>query len=91
MRAAFKAVMDGKQVAVLTPTTVLAYQHFETFRKRFAAFPVRSICSRDSAVTKEQKAVVEAAEKGDVDVVIGTHRMLSNDVKLPKTRPGRRR
>ena len=84
MRAAFKAVMDGRQVAVLTPTTILAYQHFESFRKRFAAFPAKIDLLSRFRSTKEQKAVVTAAEKGDVDVVIGTHRVLSNDVKLPK-------
>ena len=84
MRAAFKAVMDGRQVAVLTPTTILAYQHFESFRKRFAAFPAKIDLLSRFRSSKEQKAVVTAAEKGDVDVVIGTHRVLSNDVKLPK-------
>ncbi len=84
MRAAFKAVMDGKQVAILTPTTILAYQHFESFRKRFAAFPAKIELLSRFRSTKEQKAVVEASEKGNVDVVIGTHRILSNDVKLPK-------
>ncbi|MEO7672563.1 MAG: transcription-repair coupling factor, partial [Pyrinomonadaceae bacterium] len=84
MRAAFKAVMDGKQVAVLTPTTILAYQHFESFRKRFAAFPAKIDLLSRFRSSKEQKAVVDSAEKGDVDVVIGTHRILSNDVKLPK-------
>lgn len=84
MRAAFKAVMDGKQVAVLTPTTVLAYQHFETFKKRFAAFPVKIELLSRFRSTKEQKAVAEAAGKGEVDVLIGTHRLLSTDVKLPK-------
>jgi transcription-repair coupling factor (superfamily II helicase) len=84
MRAAFKAVMDGKQVAVLTPTTILAYQHYESFRKRFAAFPAKIDLLSRFRSTKEQKSVVEAAEKGDVDVLIGTHRVLSNDVKLPK-------
>ncbi|MDI1243651.1 MAG: transcription-repair coupling factor, partial [bacterium] len=84
MRAAFKAVMDGKQVAVLTPTTILAYQHFESFRKRFAAFPAKIDLLSRFRSSKEQKAVVDAAEKGDVDVVVGTHRILSNDVKLPK-------
>jgi transcription-repair coupling factor (superfamily II helicase) len=84
MRAAFKAVMDGKQVAVLTPTTVLAYQHSETFKKRFAAFPVSVELLSRFRSPKEQKAVVEKAEKGELDVLIGTHRILSNDVKLPK-------
>jgi transcription-repair coupling factor (superfamily II helicase) len=84
MRAAFKAVMDAKQVAILTPTTVLAYQHFDTFRKRFAAFPVKIELLSRFRSAKEQKAVVEATEKGNVDIVIGTHRILSNDVVMPK-------
>ncbi len=84
MRAAFKAVMDGKQVAILTPTTILAYQHSESFKQRFAAFPVKIELLSRFRSPKEQKAVVEAAEKGNVDILIGTHRILSNDVKLPK-------
>jgi transcription-repair coupling factor (superfamily II helicase) len=80
MRAAFKAVMDGKQAAVLTPTTVLAYQHFETFRQRFAPFPVKVELLSRFRSTKEQKDVVKRVEAGDVDVLIGTHRMLSKDV-----------
>ena len=83
MRAAFKAVMDGKQCAILTPTTVLAYQHFETFKKRFAAFPVKVDLLSRFRSTKEQKTVVESAGKGEVDVLIGTHRILSTDVKMP--------
>ncbi len=84
MRAAFKAVMDGKQVAILTPTTILAYQHYESFKRRFAAFPATIDLLSRFRTSKEQKEVVAAAEKGDVDVLIGTHRVLSNDVKLPK-------
>jgi transcription-repair coupling factor (superfamily II helicase) len=84
MRAAFKAVMDGKQVAVLSPTTILAYQHFESFRKRFAAFPAKIDLLSRFRSKSEQKAVTETAKSGDVDVVIGTHRILSNDVILPK-------
>lgn len=84
MRAAFKAVMDGRQAAVLTPTTVLAYQHYETFKKRFAAFPVKVDLLSRFRSTKEQKTVAESAGKGEVDVLIGTHRILSTDVKLPK-------
>ncbi|MFM9903340.1 MAG: transcription-repair coupling factor [Pyrinomonadaceae bacterium] len=84
MRAAFKAVMDGKQAAILTPTTVLAYQHFETFKKRFAAFPVKIELLSRFRSTKEQKSVAESAGQGEVDVLIGTHRILSVDVKLPK-------
>ena len=84
MRAAFKAVMDGKQVAILAPTTILAYQHFESFTKRFAAFPVKTELLSRFRSKAEQSEVVAAAEKGDVDVLIGTHRILSNDVTLPK-------
>lgn len=83
MRAAFKAVMDGKQVAVLTPTTVLAYQHYETFKKRFSAFPAKIDLLSRFRSNKEQKTISESAGKGEVDVLIGTHRVLSNDVKLP--------
>lgn len=82
MRAAFKAVMDGRQVAVLTPTTVLAYQHYQTFRSRFAAFPARiELLSRFRSL-KEQKEVVAAVENGAVDVLIGTHRILSRDLSF---------
>ena len=84
MRAAFKAVMDSKQVAILTPTTVLAYQHFETFKKRFAAFPVKIELLSRFRSPKQQKEVVKTAEEGTVDILIGTHRILSADVKLPK-------
>ncbi len=83
MRAAFKAVMDGKQAAVLTPTTVLSYQHFETFKQRFAAFPIKIDMISRFRSRKEQKEIVANAEKGDVDILIGTHRLLSNDVKFP--------
>lgn len=80
MRAAFKAVMEGKQVAVLTPTTVLAYQHYQTFRARFAAFPARIELLSRFRSPKEQKEVVAAIEAGKVDVVVGTHRVLSRDL-----------
>jgi len=82
MRGAFKAVMDGKQVAVLTPTTVLAYQHYETFRARFAAFPVTVDLLSRFRSPKEQKEVVRRVEAGEVDVLIGTHRILSKDLKF---------
>ena len=84
MRAAFKAAMDGKQVAVLTPTTVLAYQHAESFKKRFSAFPVKIELLSRFRSPKEQKEVVKAVEEGKVDILIGTHRILSADIKLPK-------
>jgi transcription-repair coupling factor (superfamily II helicase) len=80
MRAAFKAVMDGKQVAVLCPTTVLANQHLNTFRARMALFPVRIEALTRLQTRSEQKAVLEALGKGFVDVLIGTHRLLSKDV-----------
>jgi transcription-repair coupling factor (superfamily II helicase) len=82
MRAAFKAVTDNKQVAVLTPTTVLAFQHFETFKKRFAAFPTRVEMLSRFRTPAEQKVVLADLEAGRVDVVIGTHRLLSKDVKF---------
>lgn len=80
VRAAFKAVMDSKQVAVLAPTTILAQQHFQTFSERFANFPVKvDVVSRFRSPS-EQKKTLKALENGDVDVLIGTHRILSNDV-----------
>ena len=82
MRAAFKALADSKQVAVLAPTTVLAFQHYETFRRRFAAFPVRIEMLSRFRTEKEQKKTLEELEAGKVDIVIGTHRLLSKDVKF---------
>ncbi|MEP6568729.1 MAG: transcription-repair coupling factor [Acidobacteriota bacterium] len=82
MRAAFKAVMEGKQAAILTPTTVLAYQHYDTFRSRFAPFPVKIELLSRFRSAKEQKEVAKRVESGDVDVVIGTHRLLSKDVRF---------
>ncbi|HVE63916.1 MAG TPA: transcription-repair coupling factor [Mycobacteriales bacterium] len=82
VRAAFKAVQDGKQVAILVPTTLLVQQHFGTFSERFAQFPVvvRAVSRFNSA--KEQQAVVEGLADGTVDVVIGTHRLLSDAVRF---------
>jgi transcription-repair coupling factor (superfamily II helicase) len=80
MRAAFKAVMESKQAAVLTPTTVLAYQHFETFRQRFAAFPIKIELLSRFRSPKEQKEITRRIESGEVDIIIGTHRLLSKDV-----------
>ncbi len=80
MRAAFKATMDGKQVAVLAPTTVLAFQHYTTFTRRFTAFPVRIQLLSRFRSTKEQKQILEELEFGRVDILIGTHRLLSKDV-----------
>jgi len=80
MRAAFKTVSDGKQVAVLVPTTVLASQHQATFRERFAPFPVRIEMLSRFRSRAEQKVVLEDLAAGKVDIVIGTHRLLSKDV-----------
>ncbi len=82
MRAAFKAVQDGKQVAVLTPTTVLAFQHFETFKQRFAQFPIHIEMISRFRTQKEQKDIVERVATGRVDILIGTHRLLSKDLKF---------
>ncbi|MFZ0304310.1 MAG: transcription-repair coupling factor [Terracidiphilus sp.] len=82
MRAAFKAVQDGKQVAVLTPTTVLSFQHFETFKQRFSQFPIHVEMISRFRTAKEQKDIVERVEQGKVDILIGTHRLLSKDIKF---------
>jgi transcription-repair coupling factor (superfamily II helicase) len=82
MRAAFKSIADNKQVAVLAPTTVLAFQHYETFKRRFAAFPVTIDMISRFRTTKQQKETVEKVEAGKVDILIGTHRLLSKDVKF---------
>jgi transcription-repair coupling factor (superfamily II helicase) len=82
MRAAFKAVQDGKQVAVLTPTTVLGFQHFETFKRRFSQFPITVEMISRFRTQKEQKQIVERVETGKVDILIGTHRLLSKDIKF---------
>ncbi len=82
MRAAFKALGDDKQVAVLVPTTILAYQHLETFRERFAAFPVEIEMLSRFRTPKQLKATIERLHEGTVDIVIGTHRLLSQDVEF---------
>ena len=80
VRAAFKAVQDGKQVAVLVPTTLLVQQHYNTFRDRFAQFPVTVRATSRFNSDKEQKAVVAGMTDGTIDVVIGTHRLLGKDI-----------
>ncbi|MBI4343895.1 MAG: DEAD/DEAH box helicase [Candidatus Omnitrophica bacterium] len=82
MRAAFKAVTGGKQVAVLVPTTILAYQHHRTFIKRFEGFPVQVEMLSRFASDAEQRRIVEALGQGRCDVVVGTHRLLSPDVRF---------
>lgn len=82
MRAAFKAVLDSKQVAVLVPTTVLAEQHFNTFQERFRDYPVLVQMLSRFRMPKEQKEIIERLEMGKIDVIIGTHRLLQRDIKL---------
>ena len=82
IRAAFKAVQDGMQVAVLVPTTVLAQQHLVTFTERFADFPVRIDMLSRFRSPREQKEIVEKIGRGELDIVIGTHRLLSKDVRF---------
>jgi transcription-repair coupling factor (superfamily II helicase) len=80
MRAAFKALGDGKQICILAPTTVLAFQHFETFKRRFQPFPVRVEMFSRFRTAKELKALLEELGDGKIDIAIGTHRLLSKDV-----------
>ncbi|MBU6400902.1 MAG: transcription-repair coupling factor, partial [Verrucomicrobia bacterium] len=80
IRAAFKAVMDGRQVALLVPTTILAQQHFNTFRERMADYPVRIELLSRFRTRREQKGVIAELAAGAVDIVIGTHRLLQTDI-----------
>ncbi len=82
MRAAFKAVQDSKQVAVLTPTTVLSFQHFESFKKRFAAFPVKVEMLSRFRTAKEKTEITALAEEGKIDILIGTHAILAQKLKF---------
>ncbi|MHC5109105.1 MAG: transcription-repair coupling factor [Planctomycetota bacterium] len=82
MRAAFKVIEYGRQVAVLVPTTVLAEQHYQTFKERMAEFPFAVACLSRFRTSAAQKKVIEQAKRGQVDLVIGTHRLLSKDVKF---------
>jgi transcription-repair coupling factor (superfamily II helicase) len=80
IRAAFKSVMSGRQVAILVPTTVLAQQHFNTFRERMADYPIRVEQLSRFRTKREQKKIIEEIARGDVDIVIGTHRLIQDDV-----------
>ncbi|MDZ7793250.1 MAG: DEAD/DEAH box helicase [Spirochaetia bacterium] len=82
MRAAFKAVVSGKQVAFLAPTTILAEQHYENFQERFKRYPVTIDMISRFVQKSEQKKVLERAHNGSVDVLIGTHRILQKDVQF---------
>ncbi len=80
IRAAFKAVMDGKQVAFLVPTTILADQHYNNFIKRFSDFPIKIDMISRFRTPKQQKATLQALKEGNVDILIGTHRLVSKDI-----------
>ena len=82
VRAAFKAVQDGKQVAILVPTTLLVQQHFKTFSDRYAGFPIKVAGLSRFNSTKESKEIISDLKSGSIDVVVGTHRLLSNDVQF---------
>ena len=82
LRAAFKAVVDGKQVAILVPTTILAQQHYNTFRERVAAFPVKVEMLSRFRTAGQQARIVKALREGEIDIVIGTHRLVSDDVSF---------
>ena len=82
LRAAFKAVMDGKQVAILVPTTVLAQQHYETFRQRLAPFPVEVEMLSRFRSQKQQDHIIKQLADGSIDIIIGTHRLIQQDVKF---------
>ena len=80
LRAAFKSVMDGKQVAFLVPTTILAEQHYKTMKKRFSDFPIKIDMISRFRTAKEQKSTLQAIKEGNVDILIGTHRLVSKDI-----------
>jgi len=82
MRASFKAIYDGKQVAILVPTTILAEQHYQTFSERFSAFPVRIEVLSRFKTRKEQLKILNDLEAGTIDIIIGTHRLLQGDVRF---------
>ena len=84
LRAAFRTVLEGRQAVLLCPTTVLAEQHHQTFSQRLAGFPVRVGMLSRFVSAKDQKAVVAAAARGEIDILIGTHRLLSKDVSFPR-------
>ncbi|MBE9595194.1 MAG: DEAD/DEAH box helicase, partial [Proteobacteria bacterium] len=82
IRAAFKAVLDGKQVAILAPTTILVQQHYDTFRERMSPFPINIDMLSRFRTKQEQKKVIEGLEEGKVDIIIGTHRLIQNDIRF---------
>ena len=81
-RAVFRAIANGKQAAMLAPTTILTEQHFNTAKERFKDFGVKSAVLNRFKTDKEQRLILKALEKGEIDFIIGTHRLLSKDVKF---------
>lgn len=84
IRAAFKAIMSGKQVAIVAPTTILAYQHYKNFKDRYAPFPIKIELLSGYKSSKEQKEVIKKLILGECDIVIGTHRLLQDDIMFKK-------
>jgi len=82
IRAAFKTCLDGKQAAVLVPTTILAYQHYKTFSERLSDFPVTVDYINRFKTSKEKKETLQKLEEGKIDIIIGTHALLGKDVKF---------
>ena len=82
LRAAFKCVMGGKQCAILAPTNLLAWQHYNTILSRMEAFPVKVEMMSRFRTTKQQKETLRGLQSGSVDIVVGTHRLLSKDVRF---------
>ncbi|GMA35003.1 hypothetical protein GCM10025876_12070 [Demequina litorisediminis] len=90
VRAAFKAVQDGTQVALLCPTTLLVKQHVDTFTERFAQFPVKVAALSRFQTDKEAREVIEGLSDGSIDVVIGTHRLITGSVRFKQAGPRHR-
>jgi len=82
LRASFKAVMDGKQVAILVPTTILAEQHYKNIRNRFSDFPIKIDMVSRFRTAKQQKEILQTAKEGNLDILIGTHRLVSKDIQF---------
>jgi len=84
LRAVFKCIMGNKQAAILVPTTILAWQHYQTLLSRFRGYPVRIAMISRFVTTKEAKAVIKSLKDGEVDIIVGTHRLLSKDIDIPR-------
>ena len=82
LRAAFKCVTDSKQCALLVPTTILAWQHYQTILRRFEGFPVNIELLSRFRTAKEQKEIIKKLKNGDIDIIVGTHRLLGKDIEF---------